>query len=140
VGETPWGLRVNLIVRDSVVKVDGFKGRMLDAATDSLLIRRDGMGVVDLRAVISIDDGAVLDVRSGGYVDFGPDGYQRAVAHELPDRSSVVVSPLITTRHPKYAWLGRLQCIGVGQTHLKMAQARYDVYAVKPRALSAGRQ
>jgi hypothetical protein len=63
VGETPWGLRVNLIVRDSVVKVDGFKGRMLDAATDSLLIRRDGMGVVDLRAVISIDDGAVLDVR-----------------------------------------------------------------------------
>jgi hypothetical protein len=139
VGETPWGMRVNLIVRDSAVAVKGFVGKMLEASMDGLLVRRDGMGVVRLRSVIALDEGAVLDVESGGYVDFGPDGYRRAVAHDLPDRSSVVVSPLITTRHPKYSWLGRLQCIGVGYTHLDVGQALYDVYAVKPRALTRAR-
>ncbi len=132
IGETPWGMRVNLIVREGMVAGNGFNGRLLEAASDNMLVRRDGMGVVRMRAVIATDDGAMLDVESGGYVDFGADGYRRAVAHDLPDQSPVVVSPLISTKHPRYSWLGRLQCIGVGQTHLAAGQARYDVYAVRP--------
>ena len=82
-------------------------------------------------------DGALLDVESGGYVDFGPDGYRRAVAHDLPDRSPLVVSPLLATRHAKYKWLSRIQCVGVGQTHLDAGQASYYVYAASPRNVSA---
>jgi hypothetical protein len=85
-----------------------------------------------MRAVIATDDGAMLDVESGGYVDFGADGYGRAVSHDLPDRSPIVISPLISTRHPRFSWLGRLQCVGVGQTHLNAGYSRYDVYAVQP--------
>ena len=48
-------------------------------------LRRDGMGVVRIRAAFAMEEGGMLDVESGGYVDFGPDGYRRALAHNLPD-------------------------------------------------------
>jgi hypothetical protein len=131
IGETPWGLRVNLVVREGTVAGNGLNGTLLEASSDNMLVRRDGMGVVRMRAAVATDDGAILDIESGGYVDFGADGYRRAVAHALPDRSPVVVSPLFSTRHPKYSWLGRLQCVGVGRTHLDAGQASYDVYAVR---------
>jgi hypothetical protein len=137
IGENSWGMRVNLVICDATVVGKDFKGKMLEASADNMLVRRDGMGVVRMRAAIAIDDGAMLDVESGGYVDFGADGYRRAVSHALPDRSPVVVSPLIWTRHPKYAWLSRLQCIGVGETHLDACQARYDIYAATPQGVSA---
>jgi hypothetical protein len=139
IGESAWGMRVNLVVQEGTVAGDGFAGRFLEASADNMLIRRDGMGVVRMRGAIAIDDGAIFDIEASGYVDFGPDAYRRAVAHDLPDRAPIVVSPLITTRHPKYGWLSRVQCIGTGQTHLDALQASYDVHAVMPRKLAAGR-
>jgi hypothetical protein len=47
----------------------------------------------------------------------------------LPDRSPLVINPLISTRHPKYAWLSRVQCVGVGETHLAVGEASYHVYS-----------
>jgi hypothetical protein len=138
IGEIPWGMRVNLVVREGTIAGGALCGKLLQASADDMLVRRDGMGVVDMRAVIGAEDGAIVDVTSGGYVDFGPDGYRRAVARDLPDQAPIVVSPLLFTKHPKYSWLGRLQCIGVGQTHLDAGQACYDVYAVKVRDPGAG--
>jgi hypothetical protein len=97
-----------------------------------MIVRRDGMGMVRIRAAFTIGD-AVLDVEAGGYVDFGPDGYRLALAQNLPDRSPLVVSPLIATRHPKYRWLNRVQCVGVGETRLHAGKASYNVYSAMPR-------
>jgi hypothetical protein len=132
VGDTAAGMRVNFLVRDGTVTGEGLSGKVLEGSADDMIIRRDGMGVVRIRAVFQMQDGALLDVESGGYVDFGADGHRRAVAHHLPDRSPLVVSPLITTRHPKYRWLSRLQCVGVGETHLDADQACYEIYAARP--------
>jgi hypothetical protein len=137
VGEIPWGMRINWVIAKADITAATFTGQMLEAAVDDMLVRRDGMGVVRMRATIELNDGALLDVESGGYVDFGPDGYRRAVAHDLPDSSPVVLAPLISTRHPKYSWLGRIQCIGTGQTHLDDLWACYDIYAVMARKLAA---
>ena len=136
VGETAAGMRVNFFVGEGTVEGRGFKGKVTPGSCDQMLIRRDGMGVVRIRAAFATEDGAVLDVESGGYVDFGADGYRRAVEHKLPDRSPLVMSPLIATRHPRYEWLSRIQCVGVGQTHLDAGQATYHVYAVSPRGLT----
>jgi hypothetical protein len=130
IGDTAGGMRVNFVVREGTVEGTGVRAKVIEASTDSMIIRRDGMGVVRIRAAFATEDGAVLDVESGGYVDFGADGYRRAVARDLPDRSPIVVSPLISTRHPKYKWLSRIQCVGAGQTHLDAGQASYDIYAV----------
>jgi hypothetical protein len=133
VGETAAGMRINFLVGEGTVVGDGFRATVTAGSSDQMVVRRDGMGVVGIRAVFATEDGAMLDVVSGGYVDFGADGYRRAVAHDLPDRCPLVVSPLVSTRHPRYKWLSRIQCIGVGQTHLSVAQATYHVYAVSPR-------
>lgn len=140
VGEIPWGMRINWVIASADIKGAAFTGTMLEAAVDDMLVRRDGMGVIRMRATIELTDGARLDVESGGYVDFGPDGYRRAVAHDLPDRCPVALAPLISTTHPKYAWLGRIQCIAAGQTHLDDLWACYDIYGVKARKLGAPRR
>jgi hypothetical protein len=132
VGEVPTGMRVNFLVREGSVEGPGVHARVSAGSCDHMLIRRDGMGVVRIRAAFETDDGAVLDVEAGGYVDFGPDGYRDAVAQRLPDRCPLVVSPLVSTRHAKYAWLSRIQCVGSGYTHLDAGQAYYCVYAVQP--------
>jgi hypothetical protein len=137
IGETPAGMRVNFVVREGTFEGDGFCGRVLQASSDNMIVRPDGMGVVRIRAGFVLEGGAMLDVESGGYVDFGRDGYRRAVAHDLPDRSPLVVSPLIATRHPTYSWLSRIQCVGAGHTHLDAGQAHYHVYAATPRNIPA---
>jgi hypothetical protein len=133
--DTAGGMRVDFFVRDGTVEGQGFKGRVVEGSSDHMIIRRDGMGVVRIRAAFEMEDGGALDVESGGYVDFGADGYRRALAHNLPDRSPMVVSPLISTRHPKYRWLSRVQCIGTGYTHLDAGQVSYQVYAASSRNL-----
>lgn len=139
VGETSSGMRVNFNVRAGIVRGEGFRARVEEGSTDAMIIRRDGLGLVRIRAVFATEDGAMLSVDSGGNVDFGADGYQRALARKLPDRSPIVVSPLISTLHPKYKWLGGVQCIGVGATQLDLGRASYDVYAATPRDIPATR-
>jgi hypothetical protein len=136
VGETAAGMRVNFFVRHGSVQGQGFSGKVIESSSDHVIVRRDGMGVVRIRAAFATEDGAMLDVESGGYFDLGADGYRRALAHHLPDRSPLVVSPLVSTRHPKYAWLSRIQCVGVGETHLDAGQVSYHVYAVLPRSVT----
>lgn len=133
VGEIPTGMRVNFFVREGSVVGDGFRGKVTQGSADHMIVRQDGMGVVRIRSALETEDGAIIDMEAGGYVDFGPDGYRRALAHDLPDRSSLIVTPLIATRHPKYKWLSRVQCVGAGQTHLDADQAFYHVYAAQPR-------
>jgi Protein of unknown function (DUF3237) len=134
IGETAAGVRVNFFVRDGTAVGDGVAGRVLDGTSDHLVVRRDGIGVIHILGAIAMDDGGVLDIASSGYVDLGADGYRLALARNLPDRLPLVINPLLSTRHPRYRWLSRVQCVGVGQTHLNAAQASYSIYAATPGA------
>lgn len=135
VGETADGVRVNFFVERGTIEGGGLHGTVVRNSADHMIVRRDGMGEVRIRAVFETDDGAVLDVESGGYADFGPDAYRLALARALPDRAELAVTPLISTRHPRYKWLSRIQCVGVGFTHLDARQASYEVFATSTRLL-----
>lgn len=134
IGETGTGMRLNYFVRAGTLVGNGISGRVLPGSSDHLLVRPDGIGVVRVRGGAAMDDGATLDFEYEGYADFGPDGYRMAMANALRDKSPLVLAPVISTRHPKYAWLSRVQCLGLGQTHLDARSAWYDLFVVAPRA------
>lgn len=129
VGDTPAGMRLNFLAKEGSVKGNGFNGRVLESSCDCMIVRSDGMGDVRIRAALGLDDGAIIDVESGGYVDFGPDGYRRAKNHDLPSRAPIVMGPLLSTKHPKYDWLGRVQCLATGYAQLDRGRASYRVYS-----------
>jgi len=136
VTDTASGMRVNFFVREGTIEGPEVTGKVVANSADHMIIRPDGIGLIRIRAVFETNDGARLDMESGGQVEFGDEGYKRAQAHALPDSAPLVVTPLISTRHPRYRRLSRGQCIGVGQTHLGAGQTAYYVHAVMPRNLT----
>ena len=138
-GETVAGMRINFVVREGRIEGERLRATLSAGSVDHMLVRRDGIGVVRFRGGFVTDDGDTLDVEAGGYVDFGTDGFRRAISRDLPDIAPLIVSPLISTQHAKYEWLSRIQCVGVGQTHLDAQQASYNVYSPSPRVVTSGR-
>ena len=130
IGPVPEGIRSNAYVTGGEVYGPKIHGRILGVGGDWLLIRRDGVGVVDVRATIQTDDNALIYVTYGGLLELGPDGYAGFLVGELPPVFPIRTAPRFQTSHPAYLWLNRLQCIGVGQADRETSSVSYDVYAV----------
>ena len=47
-----------------------------------MIVRRDGVGVADVRITYETDDGALLLSRYYGIFDLGPGGYERALRQD----------------------------------------------------------
>ena len=137
VGETPEGIRIDFFALDGTVLGPKLKGRVLPRSSDHMFVRPDGIGVIRVRAIIATDDGAMLEFEDIGSVDFGADGYRRALANDLPSHSNLVICPRVLTGHPKYMWLNRVQCLGAGRTYLDELYFHYDFFAVGSRALAS---
>jgi hypothetical protein len=76
-------------------------------------------------------DGALIYAPYQGILDHGEDGYRQALSGTLlPNGTSFQVAPRFQTAHPDYAWLNRLQCIGIGQVFPDLGEARCAVYAI----------
>lgn len=139
VGDTPEGVRIDFYANEGRVVGPGVRGELVPGAVDHMHVRRDGMGIVGVHLVIALEDGARLDVVQTGSVDFGPDGYAKALAHRLPSRNAVVVNPRITTGSPKYLPLNWQEYIAVGETNLDAMHVGYQLYAVRrPRLARVG--
>jgi hemoglobin len=126
-GETPDGVRLHFNVQGTV---DGpsLKGRFPPCSAH-LVIDRDGIGTIHVRAPLLLDDGASAELEATGRYDFGPDGYRRAVAGDLPD-SSLGWCPRLSSAHPRYQWLNRTLCLGVGELRPREKRVDYDLYAI----------
>jgi hypothetical protein len=136
VGETPEGVRIDFYANTGSVSGPRLAGSVLAGAADHMYVRPDGMGVLHVRFVIATTDGAKLEVEDAGTADFGSNGYAKALANNLPSETDVVISPRLLTGHPKYVWLNRLQCLGVGRTNLDEARVDYQLYSVRIRTLT----
>lgn len=132
IGPTPEGLRVNFYLAGGEISGPRLRGRILPVGADWLLVRSDGVGVLDLRTTFETEDGALIHAPFSAVIDLGEDGYHALLRGELaPDGTSFRSVPRYLTAHPDYAWLNRVQCVGIGQVFPSKAEARCDVYALR---------
>jgi uncharacterized protein DUF3237 len=131
VGPVAEGIRVHFYVTAGEVSGPKMRGRLRTVGGDWLLLRTDGVGVLDVRATMELDDGALVYTTYGGVVDLGPDGYNQFLKGILPPRLELRIVPRYHTGHPDYLWLNRLQCVGVGVFDVAKSTVSYDVYAMR---------
>jgi hemoglobin len=134
IGKTPDGERLELRVHGEVA------GPLLNGSFPSLgahmLIDETGVGTLDVRAPVILNDGAVLEIEAIVRYDFGPDGYKRSADNDLPD--SVVAGVLrFITGHPRYLWVNRALCLGVGALYSREKRIAYDLFVISSKALPA---
>ena len=108
----------------TIVQVVGgrFEGPRMKAsvqtpAGDWITNRADGSYKLDVRLTLKTDDGALILVTYNG------------IGQTTAAGASLRIAPLFETGDPRYAWLTKLQALGVGE---RVGTAvTYDIYALK---------
>ena len=131
IGPTPEGLRLNLYIAGGEVSGPRINGKVLPVGADWLTVRSDGVGVLDIRATLETDDGALIYVAYQGMADAGEDGYQKFLDGNIPPRVPIRGAPRFQTSHPDYLWLNRIQCLNVGEADLEKWIVGYDMYTFR---------
>jgi hypothetical protein len=131
-GPTPEGLRVNFYLTGGEVEGPRLNGSIRPVGGEWFVVRSDGVGMLDMRATISTADGALIYAPFYGVLDIGEGGYEALLRGELaPDGTTFRSAPRYTTADPRYQWLNRLQCVGIGKVYPSLGEARVDVYALR---------
>jgi hypothetical protein len=133
IGVTPEGILVNWYWYPAEGMVTGPKlnAKVRQFGGDWMTIRRDGVGVMDVRATLETGDGALIFVNYLGHYELGPNGYQDFLDGRWPERAPTRTTPRFHTAHPSYVWLNRLQCIGIGEVRMRELSYTYDLYALR---------
>lgn len=132
IGPTPEGLKINFYVTGGEVTGPKIKGKVRPVGADWYTLRTDGVGVLNVRATIETNDGALIYVTYRGVSDGGEDAYERFLKGEPAEGGAPIhTAPVMTTSHPDYLWVNRIQCVGIGQSFPESNEVRYDVYAIR---------
>ncbi|MGA2194312.1 MAG: DUF3237 domain-containing protein [Bryobacteraceae bacterium] len=129
IGSVAEGIRVNFYLAGGEIRGPRCVGKLLPVGADWLLIRKDGVGIVDVRATMEMHDGALVYAAYTGVLDPGLNGYDAFLKGTLPPKFPIRIAPRFQTAHPDYAWMNRVQAYGVGEVDLVNAQVSYDVFA-----------
>lgn len=133
VGASPLGQRVIAGITGGKITGPRFSGRILPVGADWLLIDTQGIGRIDVRAAFELDDGAVVYATYGGRLIIPPEhmaaAFNRATVETVdPAHYYFRTAPTFETASERYAWLNRVQAIGVGR--LTGQGVAYTVYEV----------
>ena len=132
IGPVAEGVRVNFYVTSGEISGPKLRGKLKPVGGDWLTLRTDGIGILDVRATFETDDGALIYTAYSGVADLGEDGYRRFLDGEPPPGGLPLrIVPRYQTADPRYAWLNRLQCLGIGQVFMERGEVTYDIYAVR---------
>jgi hypothetical protein len=130
VGPVPEGIRINFYVTDGRADGPRLSGKLRPVGGDWLLLRKDGIGCLDVRATIETHDGALIDVKYTGVLEAGESGYDDFINGSLAPTVKLVTAPRLSCAHPDYSWVNRHQFLGIGQADMQALQVTYDLYAV----------
>ena len=127
VGPTPAGVRRIGVVFGGVFEGERLSGEVLDGGSDWQILRPDSVLTLDVRLVLKTSDGAQIGMTYRGLRHGAADVLQRIDRGERVDPASYYfrINPVFETASPKYDWLNRILCIGVGDR-----QADGPVYSV----------
>jgi hypothetical protein len=134
IGPAPEGIVVNWYwsPAEGVVTGPSLEGKVRRIGGDWMTIRRDGVGLMDVRATIETTDGALLWVEYRGYYELGSNGYQDFLDRRWPVRAPTRTTPRFHTSHSTYLWLNRVQCVGIGEVAMDGGTTyTYDLYALR---------
>lgn len=133
IGPIAEGLRLNIYVTGGTVDGPRMRGKILPVGADWLTVRTDGVAVLDVRATIETDDGALVYTYYKGVADLGPDGYQSFLegAPPPPDGIPLRTNPWFQTSHASYLWMTRGLFVEIGKAYLDRQEVSYDLYLVK---------
>jgi hypothetical protein len=131
IGPVAEGIRVNFYVTGGALEGPGLRGTLRPVGGDWLTIRPDGVGVLDVRATIELEDGALVDVAYRGIGDLGPDGHAAFLRGELPPTLALKTKPVLRSSHPRHQSLAREVFVGVGTVDFTTLIVSYDIYAVR---------
>lgn len=132
-GATPQGVRVIGDITGGKVTGPRMNGILHASGADWLSIGTDGCGRIDVRALMELEGGALVYVTYNGRLDIPP-----ALAAQTANRETVEsvdpgayyfrTAPTFETAAAPYAWLNKIQAIGVGR--LTRTGVEYSVYEV----------
>src|SRR5688572_29966478 len=71
IGPTPEGLRVNFHFTGGELHGPRLTGRIRPVGSDRLVVRPDGVGILNLRATFETEDGVPIDAPFIGVIDLG---------------------------------------------------------------------
>jgi hypothetical protein len=125
------GLHIVFYIESGEIHGPRINAKIRGEGGDWMLVRRDGVGVADVRITYETDDGALLLSRYYGIFDLGPGGYERALRNEYDPVPPLVLAPQFVTSDPKWLWLTRLQCLAVGRVTMADLIVRFDLYAIR---------
>jgi len=131
IGPVAEGIRVNFYVTGGQLEGPGLKGHLRPVGGDWLTVRPDGVCLLDVKATIEMDDGALIDAAYRGLGDLGPDGYDKFLRGELPAALPLRTSPILRSAHPNYQWMQGEMFIGFGAANFARLEVAYDLYAVR---------
>ena len=131
VGETPQGNRMIFLGERGTFEGPRLKGEFLAGAGDWFLLRPDGAGELDVRITLRTDDGQLIYMAYRGILDAAPAVMTRIFGRQPVERSEYYfrIAPTFQTASPQYAWLNRIQTIGIGE--VTTSGVAYDVYAIR---------
>jgi hypothetical protein len=131
IGPLAEGLRINVYVTGGEITGPKMRGRLRTVGGDWISLRPDGIGLLDVRATLELEDGALIYTSYGGVADLGDHGYERFLAGNPPARVPLRITPRYYTGNSAYLWLNRLQCIGLGEVDMEQMRVSYDIYALR---------
>jgi Protein of unknown function (DUF3237) len=131
IGETPAGFVINWAPLSGTVDGPALRATVIPAGEHQTVVRADGIGDLSVSVTIQTHDGALIALRYSGTVDYGPDwGAQLRLGKwpaVLPVRSHI----RLLTSDPRYRWVNRLDCLGIGEVRPPEYLYAYDMYAVR---------
>ncbi len=130
VGPTPDGIRVTWNAATGTVVGPRLSARVLQGA-DWMQIRTDGIGNIDVRAILETGEGARIMSIYSGVMEWGEDGYKNFLARKYPEPLQAWTTQRFLTADSRFMWLNRLQCVSVGEVFMDGLKYVYDVYALQ---------